>query len=141
MWVLFIGILVLGSITALYGYYQHQKTRKQFERGEIAEMPPAYVEPEEEECCGSHATCEKDSLLAAVSKEIEYYEDEELDTWRNTPSNQYSDEAVEEFRHVFYTLQDIEVAGWIRSLHLRQIELPDDIRDEVLLVVGERRIH
>ena len=30
------------------------------------------------ECCGQHEVCEKDSLLAAVSKQIEYYDDEEL---------------------------------------------------------------
>ncbi len=141
MWILITAVVILGVITAISAIYNHYNLRKKLERGEIDEMPPAYVEPEEEECCGSHATCEKDSLLAAVSKEIEYYEDEELDTWRHTPADQYSEEAVEEFRHIFYTLKDIEVAGWVRSLHLREIELPDEIRDEVLLVVGERRIH
>ena len=34
------------------------------------------------ECCGMHEVCEKESLLAAVSKEVEYYEDEELDRFR-----------------------------------------------------------
>ena len=38
------------------------------------------------ECCGMHETCEKDSLLAAVSKEIEYYDDEELDRFRGVSS-------------------------------------------------------
>ena len=33
-----------------------------------------------------------------------------------------------------------EVAGWVRSLQLRGIELPDGIKDEVLLIVGERRL-
>ena len=33
------------------------------------------------ECCGMHETCEKDSLLAAVSKDVEYYDDEELDAF------------------------------------------------------------
>ena len=32
-----------------------------------------------------------------------------------------------------------EVAGWVRSLTLRGIELPDEVKDEVLLIVGERR--
>ncbi len=39
-------------------------------------------EDEEEECCGMHITCEKDSLLAGISKSIEYYEDEELDAYK-----------------------------------------------------------
>ena len=82
---------------------------------------------------------EKDSLLAAISKEIEYYNDEELDRYRGTASSDYTDEAVEEFRDVLYTMKEYEVAGWVRSLQLRAIELPDALKDEVFLIVGERR--
>ena len=42
-------------------------------------------------------------------------------------------------RDVLYTMQDIDVAGWVRSLQLRGIELPDDLKDEVFLIIGERR--
>ena len=42
---------------------------------------------------------------------------------------------------MFYTLRETEIAGWVRSLQLRQIELPDDIKEEVLLVMRERREH
>jgi hypothetical protein len=49
---------------------------------------------------------------------------------------------VEEFREVLYTLKEVEVAGWIRSLQLlRGIELPDALKDEAFLILGERRIH
>lgn len=91
------------------------------------------------ECCGQHETCEKDSLLAAVSKEIEYYNDEELDRFRGVASDEYDSAAVEEFRDVLYTMKDDEVAGWVRSLQLRAVELPDELKDEVFLIVGERR--
>lgn len=90
-------------------------------------------------CCGQHEVCEKESLLAAVSREIEYYEDEELDRFRGTPADGYAPEDVEEFQNVLYTMQDDEVAGWVRSLQLRGIELPDALKDEVFMIVGERR--
>ena len=93
------------------------------------------------ECCGMHETCEKDSLLSAVSKDIEYYDDEELDRFKGWPSDVYQEAEIEEFREVLYTLQEIEVAGWLRSLQLREINLPDDLKDEAFLIVGERRIH
>lgn len=93
------------------------------------------------ECCGQHEVCEKDSLLAAVSKEIEYYNDEELDRFRGRASSAYSDDETEEFREVLYTTHEEEVAGWIRSLQLRGIALPDELKDEVFLIIGERRIH
>ena len=80
------------------------------------------------------------SLLAAVSKQIEYYDDEELDRYRGLSSDNYTNEQIEEFRDVFYTMQETDVAGWVRSLQLRGVELPDELKDEVFLIVGERRI-
>ena len=88
---------------------------------------------------GQHEVCEKDSLLAAVSKKIEYYDDEELDQFIGKEANAYTDEETNQFRDVLYTMQDIDVAGWVRSLQLRGIELPDDLKDEVFLIIGERR--
>ena len=92
------------------------------------------------ECCGQHEICEKESLLAAVSKEIEYYEDEELDRFRGRAGDAYLPDEIDEFREVLYTMREDEVAGWVRSLQLRQVELPDDLKDEVCLIVGEVRM-
>lgn len=139
MWYIILGIVLLGCFSALVGYLRNKKLQKMLERGEISEIPEAEVVPEE--CCGQHETCVRDSLLAAVSKDIEYYDDEELDRFKGTASDAYDDEAVDEFREILYTLQEVEVAGWIRSLQLRGIELPDDLKDEAFLIVGERRTH
>jgi hypothetical protein len=136
MLALLTALVALGLVTAGVTVAQRYYRRR---RG-IAEPEEEPVAAEPEVCCGQHAVCEKDSLLAAVSKEIEYYDDEELDRWAHTPSDEYTDEAVEEFRNIFYTMAETDVAGWVRSLQLREIELPDDIKDEVFLVVGERRM-
>ncbi|MDD2798077.1 MAG: phospholipase [Bacteroidales bacterium] len=93
----------------------------------------------ETECCGAHEVCETDSLMAALSEEIEYFEDEELDSLKHTAPENYTVDQVDSFRDVFETLPEKEVAAWCRSLQLRGIELPYDLKDEVLLVVGERR--
>ena len=53
--------------------------------------------------------------------------------WTNTSAplpNAYTPEQEDEFRDVFYTMQDTDVAGWVRSLQLRGIALPDNIKDE-----------
>ena len=86
-----------------------------------------------------HVTCERDSLLASVSPEIEYYDDEELDRYRGTAPDEYSDEAIEEFRNVLLTLLPTDIAGWARSIQLRGIELPTPVREELLLIVAEAR--
>ncbi len=138
MWYLVLGIIGIGIIAAIAGIVRNRKLERMIERGEISGFP----EPQElpEECCGAHEICEKDSLLAAVSKEIEYYDDEELDRFRAIPPDNYEEDVIEEFREVLYTLKETEVAGWLRSLQLRGIELPDALKDEAFLIVGERRI-
>ena len=56
-----------------------------------------------------------------------------------TPPDAYTPAQEDEFRDVFYTMQAEDVAGWVRSLQLRGIALPDGLKDEVFLVVGELR--
>ena len=138
MWYIVIGIIVLGVIAAIAGYFRNRKLQKMLERGEISEIPEAQ-ELVTDECCGQHETCERDSLLAAVSKKIEYYDDEELDKYIGIAPEDYTPEQEDEFRDVFYTMQDIDVAGWVRSLQLRGIALPNNIKDEIFLIIGERR--
>ena len=93
----------------------------------------------EEECCGMHITCERDSLLASVSQTIEYYDDEELDRFSGTAADAYSDDEIEQFRDILLTLLPTDIAGWARSLQLRGIELPAPVREELLMVVAEAR--
>lgn len=142
IWYILLSIVVLGLIAAGLGQWERYVRRRRYERGEIEHVEddePSADVTASSECCGQHELCERDSLLAAVSRAVEYYDDEELDGYRGTPSDAYSDNAVEEFREVLYTLREEEVAGWVRSLQLRGIFLPDAIKDETFLIVGERR--
>jgi hypothetical protein len=137
MLILIIGLIVLAGIAMVVGYIHNHRIQKKIESGEL-DAAPQIVEADVE-CCGQHEVCEKESLLAAVSKKIEYYDDEELDRFRGRSSDEYNDEEVEEFREVMYTCKEDEVAGWSRSLQLRGVELPDELKDELFLIVGERR--
>lgn len=93
----------------------------------------------ESECCGMHEVCEKDSLIAAFTEKPEYFDDEELDRFRLRPSDQYTADEADEFREVFYTVLDEEKPRWIRSLQLREIAVPDQMKDEIVLVVTDLR--
>ena len=92
------------------------------------------------ECCGQHLVCERETLLQTNAK-IEYYDDEELDALAGIDPNDYTTEQHDAILHVFNTLLERDVPGWCRSLQLRHIELPLDIREEALLIVRERRNH
>ena len=137
MWILIISLFLVIGLGALAGLWYNHKLRKQLERGEIDAMPE--VKEVDSECCGQHEVCEKESLLAAVSKGIEYYDDEELDAYIGTAPERYTPEEEEQFRDILYTMRDEEVAGWVRSLQLRGIALPNALKDEVYLIIGERR--
>ena len=109
MWILvviLIGVVIFGLIA---GYFYNRNIQKKIERGELDKVPE--IVEVDSECCGQHETCEKDSLLAAVSKQIEYYDDEDLDRFRGYPSDGYTEEEIEEFRNVMFTMQEVEVAG------------------------------
>lgn len=93
---------------------------------------------DEEICCGQHLVCEKTSL-AVVSDEIVYYDDEELDRFRGRQPESYSPQETEEFRDILLTLLPEDVPGWAKSITLRRIELPPEVRDELLLLVADLR--
>ncbi len=142
--VLYLLVLLGGLALLVFGLslIGHKRYEKRVEEGTAKpdETSPFEVTKEvPEECCGQHATCERDSLLAAVSKDIIYYDDEELDAFKGIASDEYTPEQTEQFAQIFYELKEVEVAGWCRSLQLRGLELPEDLKDEVLLVVRERR--
>lgn len=139
MWILIVILIGVALFGLLAGYFYNRNIQKKIDRGELEEAPP--IVTVDSECCGQHQICEKESLLAAVSKQIEYYDDEELDRFKGRSSDGYSEEEIEEFRDILYSMQEVDVAGWSRSLQLRGIELPDELKDELFLIVGERRFH
>ena len=82
--------------------------------------------------------CERDSLLTKTTK-IEYYDDEELDALAGITPDDYTESQIKQLEDVFYTLREKDVAGWLRSLQTRNIQLPEELREEALLIVSERR--
>lgn len=100
---------------------------------------PDSAPAEAEECCGQHDVCERDSLLAAAGEPVEYFDDEELDRFKGCAPETYTEDDSEEFRGILLSMRADEVAAWSRSLQLRGIELPTDVREELLMIVAERR--
>lgn len=131
-----IGALIILAVTVATGlllYIIHRITTNPGEETPINEPQRP------ESCCGQHAVCEKDSLLQGISTKIEYYDDQELDEYRGTDADGYSEEQIEQFRDVLYTLRRDDIAGWARSIQLRGITLPTPIHDELLMLAAEAR--
>ena len=95
------------------------------------------IEDDGEECCGEHEVCEKGKIKRALRTDIEYFDDEELDRYRGTAPDGYDDDAVEEFREVLYTMHPSEIEDWLKSLELREVALPDALKDELFMLLRQ----
>ena len=136
--ILLVAIVLVGAV--LYGEHRLYMRRRADGNGDVQSSDDTQGAGDDgQECCGMHITCEKDSLLAFVSKEIEYYDDEELDRFAGKSPDGYTDDEIEEFRDVLITMKPSDIAGWARSLQLRYIALPAAVRDELLMIVAEAR--
>jgi hypothetical protein len=138
MWYMACSLLVLGLFAAAMTFREEWKRKRHPGTEREAAVPETGAAAAD--CCGRHAVCERNRLPATAGKSIEYYDDEELDTWRGTPSDAYPEQAEEAFREVLYTLRESEVAAWLCSLQLRGVHLPDALKDEAFLIVGEQRV-
>lgn len=116
---LLLGLTGLLIIVALFTFFNKRKDNQ----------PEEIVAPPTE-CCGAHAVCEKG--LKKADTHIDYFDDEELDAFRNIPADGYNDAQIDAFRDVLYTLRKEEIEDWLISLEKREINLPKILRPEAL---------
>lgn len=143
MWIFLLALIALGLFSWFASKHNWFASKTEPSTPDQPSAPPIVpntteAEEEEEACCGAYEVCEKDTLILFDSK-IEYYDDEELDACSGRTASSFTDEELNLFDHVFFTLQSEDVAGWLRSLQLRNIELPESLKEEALLIVSERR--
>ncbi len=143
MFILIGSLAVLAVVAAIAGVLRTRSLRRKLDAGEIKEMPGVKMVTD----CGADSceldnggSCEvEDCLKLAVKQDVEYYDDEELDAFRGMASDGYDDEQVAAFSEVLDTMQPDDVAGWLHSLELRGIALPDRLKDEAYMLLGDRR--
>ena len=128
VWICIASLLALGLLAAIV----NKLTTK-------GEDPPIVERVGCDTCDGTNSKCEQECMLEAAVKPIEYFDDEELDRFAGRPSDAYSDTEAELFGEVLYTMRADEVASWVRSLTLRHINLPNQLRDEVLMLISDQR--
>lgn len=139
-------IILLVTITVgalLYVYDLKWRRSHPGETNSVSESATEEKRVEESDshgsiCCGRHLICEK-SLVPEPGEKPVYYDDEELDRFAGKENSSYTPEEVEEIREVLLTLLPQDIPGWARSLQLRGITLPDELRDELFLLLEDCR--
>ena len=86
---LVISLVVLGLATALL-------TR--FDRHADDPEAPIRVQDSCNTCNGENDKCEQECMMEAAVKEIEYYDDEELDAFRGRDSDAYTEQEIDNSR-------------------------------------------
>ena len=81
--------------------------------------------------------CEKGKIKRALRTDIEYFDDEELDRFRGVSPDEYGDDEVDEFREVLYTMRPSEIEDWLKSLELREVSLPNVLKDELFMLLRQ----
>lgn len=121
-----IVLVVVGLFVAVFGHHGVNNSVDEAEKNSHSCAS----------CGESPIKCEQECMLEAAVKDVEYYDDEELDAFIGRRSDMYDDEEVEQFRYILYTMRQEEVTGWCRSINLRGINLPDQIKDEVTMLLA-----
>lgn len=126
-----LGALVVAGILVLY--LVNRKKSKEVSKTNAE--PEAAAAPASD-CCGAHEVCEFDEIQMDETR-IEYYDDEELDAYKGTAEDAYTDEQIDEFREVLYTLQTKEIRYWLLSIQRRRIHLPSILQEEARMLMAE----
>lgn len=123
MWILIVALVVIGTIAAGASLF--------WDKDATIEVGHDCMT-----CSSASAACEQNCMMEASVKEIEYFDDEELDRFIGRSSNEYSEGEADEFRSIMETMKPDDVKAWNRSLILRQINMPDQIKDEYIMIVS-----
>lgn len=122
-----IGLFTVLGIAVLIKVNRDRKKTNPVE--EVASNPAS-------DCCGAHEVCEFDAIKADESR-IEYYDDEELDEFKNINENAYTSDQIDQFRDVLYTLKTDEIRYWLLSIERRKINLPAILVSESRMLMAE----
>lgn len=128
--VLLVIFVVTGIVIYLLRRFTGKGAKATNEKNEQSQPVVA-----ESECCGAHEICEKTGKYNPKFQP-DYYDDEELDQFKGVSPESYTDEQIAMFDEVLMTMKESDVAGWIKSLQLREIEMPYSVREKAIMILG-----
>ena len=124
---IFLAMVVIGVILYIHDRLTNKPSDSQDEI-----VVPTEQDACSDDCCGAHDVCPSEMMLKHINDPVEYYDDEELDAFKGRDAGDYSDDELEQWRDVLYTLRHDELLAWERSIKKRGIVMPDVIKEELI---------
>lgn len=124
---IFVAMVVIGVIL-----YVHDRLTNKPDEAAPEEVEGGESEECSDDCCATNEVCPSEMLLKHMNEPVVYYEDEELDAFKGREADSYSDDELEQWRDVLYTLKHDDLLGWERSIKKRGIAIPDVIKEELM---------
>lgn len=124
---IFIAMVVIGVIL-----YIHDRLTNKPGENTTQEAEPKQHEECNDDCCNANEVCPSEMLLKHINDPVIYYDDEELDEFKGRAANDYTDDELEQWRDVLYTLKHDELLPWERSIKKRGLQLPNIIKEELM---------
>lgn len=127
--------IVIGIIVGVFAVVGTILLFRANKRSEKSAPSETFTAPASD-CCGAHEICDFDEIKADETR-IEYYDDEELDEYKNLDEKSYTNAQIDQFREVLYTLQTNEIRYWLLSIERRQVKLPEILQSEARMLMAE----
>lgn len=131
---IFLAMVVIGVILYIHDRLTNKPSDSQDEI-----VVPTDQDSCSDDCCGAHDVCPSEMMLKHINDPVEYYDDEELDAFKGRDAGDYSDDELEQWRDVLYTLQPADLLGWGQSIKHRGLVMPAAIRQEFMQLAAEHR--
>ena len=134
-------MLVLGLIAFLALWPKRSSEPTPKVEVAVAAQPEPAPQPEATPETPAPGSARGEGLLGekaveAVADNNLYYDDEELDEFRGRDADSYTEAEVDRFREVLLTLRRDELLAWEAALRERQLALPAQLRDELILLLA-----
>ena len=126
---LIISLVLIAAVTVLLGRYSFRKP------SQAAEKTPAAV-GDCSACSILPSVCDNACAAESSAEPVVYFDDEELDRFRERSSDSYTDDEVEAFAEVLHTMREEEVPEWLESLKRRGILPPDELKEELVFFLS-----
>lgn len=123
---IFIAMVVIGVILYIHDRLTNKPSENTTQEAELQQ------EECSDDCCGTHDVCPSEMMLKHINEPIVYYDDEELDAFKGRGANDYTDDELEQWRDVLYTLRHDELLSWECSIKKRGLQLPSVIKEEFM---------